>query len=813
MGCSSSKPEEESMGNKGSKGTSGSSEFAEPSGGARSGNRTSVIDQATVGKKGAEAARNRHLENIFAAPLEHDADFKAPVFSKSRSQKDFIKNAILGNFVFSNLEEAELSVMIDAFERVERVKGDVIIKEGDEGDYYYVIEKGQVQYSISGKNVGTPAKKGDTFGELALLYSAPRAATCTAISDKLVMYQVDQKTFRFILQNQTQSADSLKRELLRDINFLKDMEESDLNKLAENLRPLTFSKGELLVRKGDEGDMFYVLQEGKVRVTDIVAGGKNYDDVELGKGEYFGERALVMKEPRAANITALTDGIALCVDSDTFKDVMGNLGQLVMKSSDRRRLLGIDCFSKSQLEEDDITALVDRIKDEQLVPGRTIFNQGEKTPATLYIVRKGKVTLNKKGDKGYPKVISVGGYFGDNFLMIDTKRKTAGGMATADYSAEVGDEDCIVGKLSLADCRNVFDTTQMGSAPKGVGKRRGSIKDEAVEISALKYHTILGAGTFGQVWLVSRKSSSAPKGRQPYALKIQSKYELVKHSQAKGVVQEKDIMKKLRHPFIINLVNTSQDKQRVYMLLDIVQGGELFSRMHTSNSDGLALTDTIFYSAAILEGLGHMHRRKILYRDLKPENVLLDADGYPVIVDLGFAKMVEDKTYTLCGTPLYLAPEVILNRGHDKGADHWSLGVMIFEMLSGQTPFYKDGMDQISLFRSIVKGEFRYPSSRKKRAELFTEDAKYLISKLLTRSPSRRLGSLAGGEQEIYDADFFKGIQFEKLKAKELPAPWKPPLKDPLDTSNFENWNHLEDKTKVNNPPISSKHNAMFSTF
>jgi len=781
----------------------------------RSAGRTSVIDQATVGMNKKEVQTNaRGLQNIFAAPLEYDADFKAPVYDKSRAQKDYIRTAILSNFVFSNIEDAELSVMIDAFERVERAKGDVIIKEGAKGDYYYVIEQGEVQYSISGKNVGEPASNGATFGELALLYSAPRAATCTAISDTLVLYQVDQKTFRFILQNQTQSADSLKRELLRDITFLKDMEESDLNKLAENMRPLTFSKGDVLVEKGAQGDMFYVLQEGKVKVTDIEAGGKKYDDVELKEGEYFGERALVLKEPRAANITAMVDGIALCVDSDTFKNVMGNLGQLVMKSSDRRRLLGIETFSKSKLDENEVKALVDRIKDEQLVPGRVIFSSNTKTPATLYIVRKGSVVLTKDGDRNFPRTIGPGGYFGEGMLMLDTKKRadTKDGLAVADYSATVGDEDCIVGKLLLTDCRKVFDTTQMGKAQTG-RRRKGSIKDEDVDMKALKYHTILGAGTFGQVWLTSRASSSAASKRHPYALKIQSKYELVKHSQAKGVVQEKNIMAKLAHPFIINLVNTSQDKQRVYMLLDIVQGGELFSRMHSASSDGLPIEDTTFYAAAILEGLGHMHRRSILYRDLKPENVLIDSDGYPVIVDLGFAKVVKDKSYTLCGTPLYLAPEVILNRGHDKGADHWSLGVMIYEMLSGQTPFYKDGMDQISLFRAIVKGEFKFPTSKRKRAEFFSKEAKYLITKLLTRSPSRRIGSLADGEQEIYDAEFFQDIQFDKLKAKEIKAPWKPQLKNALDTSNFENWNHLEDKTKVSNPPISSKHNAIFSTF
>lgn len=775
-------------------------------------NRTSIIDQAGLAAKKATAEtakKTRQFQNIFAAPLEHDNNFQAPSYPKSRAQTDFIKGAILGNFVFSNLDKAELNVMLDAFEKVAFNKDDMIIKEGEEGDYYYVIESGEVQFSVQGRVVGTPAKRGDTFGELALLYSAPRAATCKALSDTNILFRVDQKTFRFILQNKTQSADKLKRDLIKDLDLFKDLADSDLNRLAENMIPRTFKQGDIIFKKGSEGNQFYVIQEGSVDVTGISAGGKAYEDLVLGKGEYFGERALIMKEPRAATCAAATDLIALCVDSDTFKFALGNLGELAMRKTDKRKLMGIEIFKKMHLVESDAGALAACIKDESLGANKIIFEEGKKTPATLYLVRKGRVELTKRDDPSFKKMIGPGGYFGEEMLELDVGGKGHGDLYVADFTAGAKGDRTVVGKLLLDDCRTILDTTRMGMPP--VLEKKTSVVNTKIDISAVKYHTILGAGTFGQVWLVSRKKSDGD--RQAYALKIQSKYELVKHSQAKGVVQEKDIMTELKHPFIIRLVNTSQDKHLLYMLLEMVQGGELFSIMHTSTSDGLPIEDSIFYSAGILEGLGHMHRRNILYRDLKPENVLVGGDGYPVIVDLGFAKVVADKTYTLCGTPLYLAPEVILNRGHDKGADHWSLGVMIFEMLGGDTPFYKDGMDQIALFRSIVKGDFKFPTSARKRANYFTDDAKDLISKLLTKSPSRRIGSLAGGEKDIYNAPFFKSIHFEKLKAKQIAAPWKPKIKDPLDSSNFENWNHLEDKTKVTNPLITRKQDKMFETF
>lgn len=146
-------------------------------------------------------------------------------------------------------------------------------------------------------------------------------------------------------------------------------------------------------------------------------------------------------------------------------------------------------------------------------------------------------------------------------------------------------------------------------------------------------------------------------------MKVQNKADLIEKKQAAGVVREKKLMESINHPFIVRLVASYQDKDSVYMLLHLVQGGELYNLMNSTDTKSLPEDQVKFYSAGILEGLVYMHRRFILYRDLKPENVMIDKDGYTVIVDLGFAKIVPDKTYTLCGTPLYLAPEVILSRG------------------------------------------------------------------------------------------------------------------------------------------------------
>lgn len=298
---------------------------------------------------------------------------------------------------------------------------------------------------------------------------------------------------------------------------------------------------------------------------------------------------------------------------------------------------------------------------------------------------------------------------------------------------------------------------------------------------------------------------STHEKKTPYALKTISKRQLIQANQVKGVIREKQIMASIEHPFILPLVGSFQDDDNLYLLLPLIQGGELFNVVHTDKQDGISNDSSIFYGACILEALGHLHNRNIVYRDMKPENALIDGKGYCIMVDLGFAKIVTDKTHTLCGTPEYLAPEIIMSKGHDKAVDYWSFGVLIYEMLVGRSPFYFYGTDQVSLFKRIVMVKYSCPST-------VNDDAKDLIKKLLTRRQSARLGNLSRGYLDVKEHPWFASMDFKKLNKYKLKAPWVPTIKNPLDSSHFEDFSR-EEREQETGRALTSKEQTLFGEF
>lgn len=203
---------------------------------------------------------------------------------------------------------------------------------------------------------------------------------------------------------------------------------------------------------------------------------------------------------------------------------------------------------------------------------------------------------------------------------------------------------------------------------------RRKVENKDRKISDYTLNKIIGTGTFGKVYMAILQGKA-------YAVKVLRKRKIIELNQIEHIKSEKELLASIQHPFIVNLIESFQDENNFYLVFDFIQGGEIFRLLRTENAfpNDVAL----FYVAEIILAFEHLHSQKIAYRDLKPENLLIASDGHLRITDFGFAKKIDDKSYTLCGTPEYLAPEIILQQGHNHAVDWWALGVLMFEMIAG----------------------------------------------------------------------------------------------------------------------------------
>jgi len=284
--------------------------------------------------------------------------------------------------------------------------------------------------------------------------------------------------------------------------------------------------------------------------------------------------------------------------------------------------------------------------------------------------------------------------------------------------------------------------------------------------------TVIGKGSFGKVMQVRKKDTG-----KIYAMKVLRKEAIIARKQVAHTKAEKTILQKIQHPFIVRLHYAFQTKDKLYMILDYVNGGELF--FHLKKEGRFPENRVKFYAAEIISAMAHLHSMDIVYRDLKPENILLDSEGHICITDFGLSKEIKEDegTHTFCGTPEYLAPEVLKGQGHGMAVDWWSLGTLIYEMLTGLPPFYSQNIN--IMYQKILNGELRFPS-------YVTGDAQHLLEGLLTREVDKRLGSGSSGSQDVMNHPFFKDIDWKKLEHKELEPPFKPKVKSENDVSQID---------------------------
>jgi serine/threonine protein kinase len=249
-----------------------------------------------------------------------------------------------------------------------------------------------------------------------------------------------------------------------------------------------------------------------------------------------------------------------------------------------------------------------------------------------------------------------------------------------------------------------------------------------------------------------------------------SKYGLIQQKQSDHAKYEVDIISKIENPFCVKLEKFEQDERCIYLIQEFINGGEFLTLLKQKKR--LDIPSGKFFAAQMILALEYMHQNSIIYRDLKPENMLIDFSGYLKIIDFGLAKKVYGKTYTICGTPHYIAPEVLLNKGYGPEADWFSFGVVLYEMFTGLMPF--EGDAQMDIFKSIINDKPKFPSS-------FDRDIVTLIKGLIRKDPTKRYGA-----NKVKSHEFFKRVNFEHIEKKSIEPPFFPTVKSENDTSNFK---------------------------
>jgi len=493
-------------------------------------------------------------------------------------------------------------------------------------------------------------------------------------------------------------------------------------------------------------------------------------------GDYFGEESLFGATSSDHQVIAKGENVEIAyITRQDFILTVGEPKEVLNRDLSALNKLAVGSIPLLAVLDADVREkLASNLVEEKFKKGETVFRQGD-AGNKLYIIKDGEVDVmvgSRQIDHLYQ-----GNFFGERALM-DEKPRMASVMASS----------ATLSVYSLSKSFFVTTIKPLKQAEQLIRRRRSS--EDTRDASQLSTIAQVGKGAYGLVFLVEHDTS-----KERYALKAQKKIA----SRRENMFQERNLMADMvPHPNVCCMFNTYQDHEWVYMLIEYLPGGDLFDVQDdiggTFNEE-----QARFYIAGVVLALEHMHKQHVIYRDLKPENVLVDGLGYIKVVDLGLAKrlMVGTKTFTQCGTPCYFSPEIIQHLAYDFAVDWWCCGVLLYELLTGRTPFETADHNVQAMYVKILKNEIVFP-------EAFSSHAQSLIAALLHPKAAKRLGNLQNDADDVKMHPFFLGFDWEGLYDKRLSAPFKPknaapqnrgggkknPIRPytPSDEGYWENW-------------------------
>ena len=619
------------------------------------------------------------------------------------------------------------------------LKDQYICKEGEFASCMYIIKDGEVECIKDDKIIRT-LKKGDNFGQKALLEGDIRSLDVKAKTDCKI-YSISVEFFK------NQFGENFREQLYFNFittSFMSSETFSHFNSkmISKTFKHFSFrslKNNELVYPKGQKiEEKLCVVLEGNIV-------DKKINKIEAKRYEILYEKKLSegSKDVFKNNLVAEPDCILAEIDFDKFKEILG--GDLKAAQAKSSQLNTFDNIPLMRILSDDkIEFLQNNLKIEKFQNGKKIINQGD-TGDKLYIIKQGRVDffVNSR----YIRSLNDGEDFGSRSLILTTDKRSATAIAN-------GEVYCYT--LTSKIFKSILEPNLYEYFTNKI-----YLEDNTIELKDLDNIKELGSGSFGSVNLVKNK-----KNKYYYAIKALDLQQIKKENLEVCVELEKDVLLKIDHPFIMKMVKYLKNDSYIFFINEYIKGKELWEVIRDIGL--LSKEQTQFYGGSILLAIDYLHKQKVIYRDIKPENVMVTVKGYIKIIDFGTVKEIQDRTSTIIGTSHYMAPEITKGEGYSFQVDIWSIAICMYEFFCGKLPFGEDYDDPMDIYRAVSKEELSFPD--------FVKDEKFikLMNKMLKKNPTQRLWKF----KQIKEDPYFDDFDWNKLISLSYPPPYKIKMKE-----------------------------------
>ena len=619
------------------------------------------------------------------------------------------------------------------------LKGQYICKEGEYGSCMYIIKDGEVE-CLKGDKVIRTLKKGDNFGQKALLEGGIRSLDVKAKTDCKI-YSISTEFFK------NQFGDNFREQLYYNFITSSFMISKTFSEISSKIFSKTYKyfkfrslkNNDVVYQKGQKiNEKLCVVLEGNIV-------DKKINKVEAKRYEILFEKQLKegSSDTIKNNLVAEPDCILAEIEFDKFQEILGgDLKTAQTKSNQLTSFGNIPLFRI--LSDDKIEFLQNNLKIEKFQNGKKIINQGD-IGDKLFIIKQGRVDffVNSR----YIRSLNDGEDFGARSLILTSDRRTATAIAN-------GEVYCYT--LTASVFKSILEPNLYEYFTNKI-----YLEDNTIELKDLDNIKELGSGSFGSVNLVKNK-----KNKYTYAIKALDLEQIKKENLESCVEVERDVLLKIDHPFIMKMVKYLKNDSYIFFINEYIKGKELWEVIRDIGL--LNKEQTQFYGSSILLAMDYLHKQKIIYRDLKPENVMVNIKGYIKIIDFGTVKEIQDRTSTIIGTSHYMAPEITKGEGYSFQVDIWSIAICMYEFFCGKLPFGEEYDDPMDIYRAVSKEELSFPN--------FVHDEKFmqLMTKMLKKNPTNRLWKFKQIKQDPYFSDF----DWNKLISLSYPPPYLIKMKE-----------------------------------